>query len=249
VGRLVGALESASGAQVRTGATVRDLARRSDGGWNLVVGSTREPEVLRADAVVLATPARATARLLSDVAPSAALTLARIDYASMAIVTMAFPARGFPEVTGSGFLVPPVDGHAIKASTFSFAKWDWVRDAGAEEGVLVLRCSLGRHREEQTLQRSDEELVDLALADLVEAIGPAPAPVDTHVQRWGGALPQYAVGHLDRVAAVREELLRLPGLAVCGSAYDGVGIPACIASARLAATKIRGDLAPVRMVP
>jgi oxygen-dependent protoporphyrinogen oxidase len=249
VGRLVGALESASGAQVRTGATVRDLARRPDGGWNLVVGSTREPEVLRADAVVLATPARATARLLSDVAPSAALTLARIDYASMAIVTMAFPARGFPEVAGSGFLVPPVDGHAIKASTFSFAKWDWVRDAGAVEGVLVLRCSLGRHREEQTLQRSDGELVDLALADLVEAIGPAPAPVDTHVQRWGGALPQYAVGHLDRVASVREELLRLPGLAVCGSAYDGVGIPACIASARLAATKIRGDLAPVRMDP
>ncbi len=249
VGRLPVALEAASGADVRTGSTVRDLARRPDGGWNLVVGSTREPEVIRADAVVLATPARATARLLSDVAPAAALTLARIEYASMAIVTMAFPARGFPDVTGSGFLVPPIDGHTIKASTFSFAKWDWVREAGAAEGLLVLRCSIGRHREEQTLQRSDDELVALALADLALAIGPAPAPVDAHVQRWGGALPQYAVGHLDRVASVRDELARLPGLAVCGSAYDGVGIPACIASAQLAATKIRGDLAPVRMDP
>jgi oxygen-dependent protoporphyrinogen oxidase len=68
-------------------------------------------------------------------------------------------------------------------------------------------------------------------------------PVDVHVQRWGGALPQYAVGHLDRVATVRRELEGLRGLAVCGSTYDGVGIPACIASAHLAAAKVLGDLA------
>jgi oxygen-dependent protoporphyrinogen oxidase len=163
----------------------------------------------------------------------------------MAIVTLAVPAATFPEVPGSGFLVPPVEGRAVKASTFSFAKWDWVREAGASSGepVLVLRCSLGRHREEQTLQRSDEELVELALHDLTDAIGLSARPVDTHVQRWGGALPQYAVGHLDRVATVRRELEHLPGVAVCGSAYDGVGIPACIASAHLAAAKVAGDLA------
>ncbi|WP_091733346.1 protoporphyrinogen oxidase [Nocardioides scoriae] len=234
-----------SGVQVRTGATVRDLARRPGGGWNLVVGPTVEAEVLRADAVVLATPARSTARLLSDVAPLAALELARVEHASMAIVTLAVPAATFPAVAGSGFLVPPVDGHAIKASTFSFAKWDWVREAGvgagAGEDLLLLRCSLGRHREEQALQRSDEELVALALADLSQAVGAAVVPVDTHVQRWGGALPQYAVGHLDRVAAVRREVAALPGLAVCGSAYDGVGIPACIASADLAVVQaLRG---------
>ena len=146
VGRLPGALAETSGATVRTGATVRDLARRPDGGWNLVVGSTRDPEIVQADAVVLATPARATARLLSDVAPTAALTLARIEYASMAIVTMAFPARAFPQVRGSGFLVPPVDGRSVKASTFSFAKWDWVRQAGRGrrgEEMLVMRCSIG----------------------------------------------------------------------------------------------------------
>ena len=135
VGRLPTALAETSGATVRTGATVRDLARRTEGGWNLVVGSTRDPEIVQADAVVLATPARATARLLSDVTPAAALTLARIDYASMAIVTMAFPARAFPHVRGSGFLVPPVDGRSVKASTFSFAKWDWVRQAGKETGA------------------------------------------------------------------------------------------------------------------
>jgi oxygen-dependent protoporphyrinogen oxidase len=246
VGRLPGAIAEASGASARTGATVRDLARRPEGGWNLVIGSTRDPEVLQADAVVLATSARTTARLLSDVAPAAALTLARIEYASMAIVTLAFPARAFPEVTGSGFLVPPVEGRAVKASTFSFAKWDWVRRAGvaAGEEMLVMRCSLGRHREEQTLQVSDEELVEIALRDLGDALGLSVRPAESHVQRWGGALPQYAVGHLDRVAAVRRELSSLPGLAVCGSAYDGIGIPACIASAHLAAAKIAQDLGP-----
>ncbi len=249
VGRLPGALATASGATVRTGATVRDLARRPEGGWNLVVGSTRDPEVVRADAVILATPARSTARLLSDVAPTAALTLARIEYASMAIVTLAFPVRAFPQVAGSGFLVPPVDGRAVKASTFSFAKWDWVRAAGAATGeeMLVLRCSLGRHREERTLQASDEELVELALRDLTDAVGLSARPADSHVQRWGGALPQYAVGHLDRVASVRRELDAIPGLAVCGSAYDGIGIPACISSAGLAAAKVLQDLA--RMDP
>jgi oxygen-dependent protoporphyrinogen oxidase len=206
-----------------------------------VVGSTRDPEVVTADAVVLATPARATARLLSDVAPGAALDLARLQYASMAIVTLAFPARQFPAVAGSGFLVPPVDGHTIKAATFSAAKWDWVRDADAD--LVLMRCSIGRHREERVLQVDDDELVRVALADLADAIGLSVPPVDAHVQRWGGALPQYAVGHLDRVAAVRRELDRVAGVAVCGSAYDGVGIPACIASAERAVEKVLGDLA------
>ena len=134
-------------------------------------------------------------------APGAALELARIEYASMAIVTLAFPARDFPGDPGSGFLVPPVDGTSVKASTYSFAKWDWVRAAAADDGLLVMRCSLGRHREEQALQRPDDELVELALDDLADAIGLSVRPVDAHVQRWGGALPQYAVGHLDRVAA------------------------------------------------
>lgn len=238
LGRLAEALAAVPGVRVRTGATVRDLAHRPGGGWNLVVGSTRDPEVLQYDAVVLATPARATARLLSDITPAAALALARIEYASMAIVTMAFPSRAFPEVAGSGFLVPPVDGRTVKAATFSFAKWDWVREAGADGDVVVVRCSIGRHRDEHVLQVSDDELVDTALADLSAAIGLSCRPVDSHVQRWGGALPQYAVGHLDRVAAVRAEVAGKPGLAVCGSAYEGLGIPACIASAERAAVRI-----------
>ncbi len=247
VGRLAQALVEAverGGVEVRTRATVRDLAARPGGGWNLVVGDTRAPEVLRLDGVVLATPARVTARLLSDVAPRAALDLARIEYASVAVVSMAFRACDVPSVPGSGFLVPPVDGRAIKAATFSFAKWDWVRAAGGEgpDAVLVLRCSLGRHREERSLQHSDEELVDIAVGDLTDAIGLSVRPLETHVQRWGGALPQYAVGHLDRVAAIRADVAGLSGLELCGSAYDGLGIPACVASAHRAADSLLADL-------
>jgi oxygen-dependent protoporphyrinogen oxidase len=237
VGRLPEAVARTAGITVETGATVRDLARRADGGWTLVIGSTRDPRLVHADAVVLAVPAAPAARLLSDVAPSAALELARIEYASVAVVTLAFRVRDFPEVAGSGFLVPPVDRRAVKAATFSFAKWEWVREAGRGE-LLVMRCSLGRHREEHQLQRTDEELVDLALHDLADAIGLSVRPVDAHVQRWGGGLPQYAVGHVERVAAIRADVARLPGVAVCGAAYDGIGIPACIASARRAADQV-----------
>jgi oxygen-dependent protoporphyrinogen oxidase len=126
----------------------------------------------------------------------------------------------------------------VKAATFSFAKWDWVRAAGEADGVLVMRCSIGRHREEQVLQRTDHEVVQLALEDLADAVGLSVRPVDTHVQRWGGALPQYAVGHLDRIRHIRAAVAAAGGLAVCGAAYDGLGIPACIASAELAATQV-----------
>jgi oxygen-dependent protoporphyrinogen oxidase len=244
IGQLPGAVAARSGARIETDAVVRDLARRPGGGWNVLVGSTKDPRVVQAAAVIVATPARAAARLLSDVVPGAALELARIEYASVALVTLAFSARDFPAVHGSGFLVPPVEKRAIKAATFSFAKWDWVREAGADgaNGTVVMRCSLGRHREEHQLQGSDEELVELALTDLAAAIGLSVRPIDTHVQRWGGGLPQYAVGHLDRIAAIRAEVARVPGLEVCGAAYDGLGIPACIASAHLAVSSLLADL-------
>jgi protoporphyrinogen/coproporphyrinogen III oxidase len=219
---------------VRTGATVRELARTA-AGFRVVVGPTTAPELVEADAVVLATPAAPTARLLAGIAADAAAELAAIEYASMAVVTLAFRAEDVTGLDGSsGFLVPPVDGRAIKASTFSFVKWDWVRRAGATHGLVHLRTSLGRHREEAVLQRSDDELVALSLADLADAVGLRGRPVDSHVQRWGGALPQYAVGHVERVARVRAALAAVPRLVVCGAAYDGVGIPAVIASARRA---------------
>lgn len=235
IGQLPHRLAATPGVEVRTATTVREL-RRTGSGFEVVVGPTTHPEVIRADAVVVAVPAAPAARLLGDVAPAAASLLRGIEYASMAIVTLAFRAadltgHGGSGLQGSGFLVPPVDGRRIKAATFSFNKWDWVRDAGRAEDLLLLRTSIGRHREEASLQFSDDELVAQSLADLALATGVTARPVDAHVQRWGGALPQYAIGHLDRVRRVREAVAAVPGLAVCGAAYDGIGIPAVIASA------------------
>lgn len=232
---------------VRTGATVRELAR-SEHGLSVVVGPTTAPELIEADAVVLATPAAPTARLLAEVAPAATTDLAGIESASMVVVTFAFRAADVTGLDGSsGFLVPPVDGRAIKASTFSFAKWDWVRRAGEAAGVVLLRTSLGRHREEAVLQRTDDELVALSLADLADAVGLTARPVDTHVQRWGGGLPQYAVGHLDRVARIRAAVAVAPGLAVCGAAYDGVGVPAVIGSAHRAVSELAAPRSATRL--
>jgi protoporphyrinogen/coproporphyrinogen III oxidase len=245
VGQLPEAVAASAGLEVRTRSIVRELGLGPDGRWELVVGSTRDPEVVHSDAVVLATPARPTGRLLRELAPGAALELERVEYASMAIVTLAFAARDFPATEGSGFLVPPVDGRDVKAATYSFSKWDWVREAGGDrdgDGVLLVRCSIGRYGEEQVLQVDDERLVQLALEDLSDAIGLSVRPVDWHVQRWGGGLPQYTVGHLDRVRRIRSAVARVGGLAVCGAAYDGLGIPACIASAELAARQVLDHL-------
>ncbi|WP_457207881.1 protoporphyrinogen oxidase [Nocardioides sp. P5_C9_2] len=232
MGRLAERL--ADGLEVRTSATVRRL-EQVPGGWRLTVGSAAAPETLTARAVVLATPAAPTARLLDEVAPGAARDLARIETASVAVVTLAFDAAAVEHLADrSGFLVPPVEARGIKASTFSFAKWDWVRRAG--DGLAVLRTSLGRHGEEATLRQPEEALVATSLTDLGAMAGLTAPPVGTHVQRWGGGLPQYAVGHVDLVARVRAALP--PGIAVCGAAYDGVGIPAVIGSAHRAAAAL-----------
>jgi oxygen-dependent protoporphyrinogen oxidase len=207
------------------------------------VGSARAPERLEADAVILAVPARPASRLLAGVpgAAAAAAALGEISYASMAIVTLAYPRGAFarrPE--GSGYLVPAVDGRPVKAVTFSTVKWPHLGVGHA--GLDIVRCSVGRVGEEALLQRDDAELARLAAADLAAATGVRGAPAAVRVSRWGGGLPQYAVGHLDRVARIRTAVATLPGLAVCGAAYDGIGIPACIASARLAADQVLAHL-------
>ncbi|HWJ81499.1 MAG TPA: protoporphyrinogen oxidase [Nocardioides sp.] len=233
--RMADELTASGRATIRHASTVRALVRTDDG---FAVDTDDGPET--ADVVVLATPAAPTARLLADLAPDAAAELRDLRYASSAVVTLAFradEAGAAIDVGASGFLVPPVDGRRVKASTFSFAKWDWVRAAGAgtpEGDLLLLRTSLGRVGEEQVLQVPDEELVAISLAELTEATGLTAKPVDAVVQRWGGGLPQYAVGHLDRVQRIRAAVARVPGLAVCGAAYDGVGIAVCIASAHRA---------------
>jgi protoporphyrinogen/coproporphyrinogen III oxidase len=222
------------GGSVRSRTIVRELRREPDGGWSVVAGPTTAPERLPANGVVLAAPAPAAARLLEPVVPQAARELAGVEYASMAVVTLAVEWSAVASLTGSGFLVPPVEGRTIKASTFTSAKWAWVADLAPD--VAFLRSSVGRAGEVADLQREDDELVALAFAEVGEALGrPLPPLVDGHVQRWGGGLPQYAVGHVSRMDRVAASVAPLAGLELAGAAYAGVGIPAVIASAEAAA--------------
>ena len=243
LGTLPPAVAAQSGATVRTGAMVRELARTAhpaEGeGWRLTVGPTRAPEWLDADAVIIAVPGRPASRLLAPVAGAAAAAsaLGEVEYASMAIVTLAYRAGAFPaRPEGSGYLVPAVDRRPVKAVTFSTVKWPYLR--AGEAGLEIVRCSVGRIGEEAVLQRDGTELAGLAAGDLAAATGVRGEPADVRVSRWGGALPQYTVGHVERVQRIRASVAGQPGLAVCGAAYDGVGIPACIASARLAADQV-----------
>jgi protoporphyrinogen/coproporphyrinogen III oxidase len=242
LGTLPPAVAAQSGATVRTGAMVRELGRTphpEGDGWRLTIGPTRAPEWLDADAVIIAVPGRPASRLLAAApgAAAAASALGEVEYASMAIVTLAYRAGAFPaRPEGSGYLVPAVDGHAVKAVTFSTVKWPHLR--AGESGLEIVRCSVGRIGEEAVLQRDDTELAGLAAADLAAATGVRGEPADVRVSRWGGALPQYTVGHVERVRRIRASVGDQPGLAVCGALYDGVGIPACIASARLAAEQV-----------
>ena len=242
LGTLPGAVAAGSGATVRTGAMTRELAR-TPGGWRLTFGSAHAAQRLDADAVILAVPARPASRLLAGLAGArpASAALGEISYASMAIVTLAYRRDAFgrpPE--GSGYLVPAVDGRAVKAVTFSTVKWPHLRSG--DGGLEIVRCSVGRIGEQAVLQRDDADLARLAAADLAAATGVRGGPADVRVSRWGGGLPQYAVGHQERVARIRAAVATQPGLAVCGAAYDGLGIPACIASARQAADQVLAHL-------
>jgi len=235
LGALPDAVAAASGVDVRVRTTVRELHRTATG-WRLVTGSAADPAAVEADAVVLAVPAAPAARLLRAVAPHAAADLGGVEYASVAVVTLVLdgPAPG----RGSGYLVPATEGRSTKAVTFTSRKW-----AHLDAGPAVVRASLGRAGEAAVLQRPDPDLVDVVVRELADVVGPLPPLLGTRVTRWGGGLPQYAVGHLDLVARVRAAVEPLLGLALAGAALDGVGVPACVAGGRRAAAAALAGLA------
>ncbi len=240
LGALPQAVARAAGARLLLGTPVRAI-RASAAGFQVEAGPVPAPTVLSADAVIVAVPAHKASLLLADLTPWAAHELGRIDYASTALVTLAYPKGAGAWPAGSGILVAASEQRAVKALTFSSQKW-----AHLAGGPTIVRASVARHGEERLLQRSDEELAGLVVDDVAALAGVRPQPVATRVTRWGGALPQYAVGHLERVRRIRAQVDRTPGLAVCGAAYDGVGVPACIRTGRQAAARVLVHLAAER---
>jgi protoporphyrinogen/coproporphyrinogen III oxidase len=229
-------------AQVRTGRAV--LALEPDGDrWRVEVSDGTSIE---ADGVVLAAPAAAAAALLAPLpgATEATTLLAGVDYASVAIVVLAFPLGhlGRP-LDRSGFLVPRVEGTALTACSWSSTKWAHLSPEVAD-GTAVVRASTGRWGDDGALALDDADLVARLLADLEQTMAITGAPSEVRVNRWPTSFPQYAPGHLDRIDAIERALPA--GIALAGAALRGVGVPACIRSGREAAARLLAAAAPAR---
>lgn len=237
INRLIPALSERiadNGGTIRLGAGVTSISR-SGSGW-LVAGEGFERE---SEGLVLATPARVTADLLAEVAPRSSSTLTGVPYASTALVPALIDLGG-RDLEGSGFLVPPTEETFIKASTFVSNKWPWVKDH-IPAGTALVRLSIGRYGDgpEVWQESSDEEIITRAFADWTSITSRHEARLlAAEVQRWDAALPQYLPGHAEDIAEVDEEIADLHGLELAGSAFGGVGIPACIARSDAAAARL-----------
>ena len=224
-----------AGDDLRLDTTVRGIAR-AGAGYRVDLA---DGQSIPADAVVLATPAYATAGLLADLVPEAATVLAEIPYVDVATIWLAYPrsAMGRP-LDGTGFLVPPEEGKFMVGCTWSSAKWPQL----ADDTLVLIRCMVGRRGDTRWLDMDEETMVGRVHDELVEAMGLTAGPVHQSIQRWPKAMPQYVVGHQGRLDALDAATSHLPGLHLTGAAYRGVGLASCVASAKRTAQDVVRDV-------
>jgi oxygen-dependent protoporphyrinogen oxidase len=201
-------------------------------GYRVEIGSG---ESLQARAVILATPAFVTARLIRGMDAGLAKLCDEIPYASTATVVLAFRRAAVTHsLRGTGFVVPRAEGPGILAASWLSSKWP----GRAPEDRVLLRAFIGGARDPYAMDRSDQELVSIALKALRPILGIGGPPLLTRVYRWERASAQHEVGHRVRVEAIDRVLAGLPGLHLTGSGFRGVGIPDCVADARAAAAQV-----------
>lgn len=212
---------------VRLNSPIGALRVGDQGRWHL------DADPLPFDAVILACPSHASARLLGAASPSLGEELAAISYASSATVTLAFRRESIPHaMNGFGFVVPLVTGRGIVACTFSSIKYP----GRAPEGFVLMRAFVGGAIQQRLFDQSDDEMLGSVRKELRELLGITADPVLTRIHRHPGAMPQYDVGHVDRVARIRGTLP--PGIHLAGNAYGGIGIPDCIHGGESAAEAV-----------
>ncbi|MDA8296027.1 MAG: protoporphyrinogen oxidase [Actinomycetota bacterium] len=239
---------AAAGVQLAHTARI-DALHHEAGAWRLAGPGTD----VRVDGVVLAVPAFATARLLTDVDPELAGWCAQIEYASVITVTLAYPIDAVPAATtralacgrgddsplpGTGMLLPRSTGALCTALTFMSTKWP----RSAPPGHVVIRASTGRFGDERSARMSDEELLGAVRDELRRYLRIEQEPTDTIVQRWPQAFPQYGPGTRRRLQRIGERTAELASLQLCGAAFGGIGIPACIRSGNAAAASLEAAL-------
>ena len=216
-------------ASIQTSVEVVALAPRAAGGFELALGNGAGAE---ADAVILATPAPVTARITRAFDRELSDLHAAIAYGSSVTVNLAFREHDLPQpVAGYGYVVPRVESSDVVGCTVASNKWP----GRAPQGHALFRVYLRAHDGGDITRHPDDALADAARRELKATCGVVAAPALVRIGRWPVAIPQYTLGHVGRVAQIRERLAAYRGLFVAGAAYSGVGIPDCIASGEAAA--------------
>jgi oxygen-dependent protoporphyrinogen oxidase len=237
LGAMIDALgEALTDVDVRLGTAVSAIERSGEAGYDVALS---RGERLQADAMVLAIPAFAAADLLTRFDSGLAGLLSQIPYVSTATVTLAYRRADVTQTgAGRGFVIPKVEDRELTAVT-----WVTNKFAGrAPDDVALVRGFVGRAGREEAVELSDAEIIQLVCRELAESLGLDAEPIDALVFRWRRALPQYVLGHVDRVKEIEERVSRLPGMVLAGAAYRGVGIPDCIQSGQRAAERVLEQL-------
>lgn len=223
-------VERLTDVDLRTGVAVQRIAT-SHAGYQV---RTASGETIDADAVLLATPAYVTADLLQVLDGELAALLRRIPYVSSATISLAYQAPDVQRLqAGRGFVIPHVEDRELTAVTWASNKFE----GRAPEGMALLRTFVGRDGREDAVELPDDELLGLAQHELREILGIEASPVEYRISRWRRAMPQYVLGHVDRLKKIDQHIPRHPGISLLGAAYCGVGIPDCIESGNVAATR------------
>ena len=195
----------------------------------------RDGSALSVDSLVLATPAYVTAELVRPLTPTAGGLLELIPYASTATIAMAYPRAAVAGAAeGFGFVVPRAEGRDLIAATWTSLKWPH----RAPPNQLLVRCYVGGVGREAILQMDDQALVARVKTELASLCGVTATPEYVEVNRWMKAMPQYTLGHLERLTQIETALSRYGGLVLTGAGYRGVGIPDCIRDGAIAAERV-----------
>lgn len=231
-------LAQSAGVSFMLDTAVTDLTA-VDGGYQLAwQNKDGQTGQLAATAVLLATPAYVSSRLLASVNTDLAAALGQIPYGSSALVNLAYEETAVPPLDGYGYIVPKVEQRQALACTWTSRKW-----AGrAPAGKLLLRVYIGRYGEEDVTQYDDGRLLAIAQNEVQQTLGIEAAPIFSRLFRFPLAMPQYNLGHRQRVAAIKQQASQQPGLFLAGAFFNGVGIPDCIASAETAVADVQEHL-------
>ena len=213
---------------IQLNSPVDHLQRNPDESWTLSLTNGRQ-EAIEVDGVIMATPARVAAEKLSEIDSEVSASLASISYSSTAIVSLGLRREQIGHrLNGFGFVVPATEGRRILSASFSSVKYP----GRAPAGQVLLRVFINGSAVPNMLEQSETELVSIAMSELDSLLKITGEPIMHHLVRYPTAMPQYELGHCAKIEAIQQRTAQLPGLELAGNAYEGVGIPNCIRSAR-----------------